>query len=238
MQENASLCDHIADVQNSVDVVSMEREFLLRKLIEYEPSSIDYIQQSNEPKYKKRKNSSSDTSSIVKPLGKKIKTQQSLIKKQSAIPNKLPMVIDGITLLNLGRIVYDRPAYYTESCIYPVGYKVSRIYNNTTYVFRIIDNGIGPRFEAFSAMDPACLFSGVTPDECVSQLMRFDTSCFQRYTHDGLETFGLSNKKIMDLINSLPNARRLIKIKQEIKQENLLTSYDDNACIYNMMPMQ
>ena len=231
MKENSSLCDYIADVQNSIDVVSMEREFLLRKLIEYEPSTVDYIQQ-NEQKYKKRKNSSSDASSINKPLGKKMKTQQSLLKKQSAFPNKLPIIIDGITLLNLGRIVYDRPAYYTDF-IYPVGYKVSRIYNNKTYVLRIIDNGITPRFEAFSAMDPSCIYSGAAPDDCVSQLEQFDNLCSQGYI-DGHEMFGITNKRILDLINSLPNARRLVKIKQEIKQENTLTSYDDNACNYMM----
>ncbi|CRL01403.1 CLUMA_CG014317, isoform A [Clunio marinus] len=64
--ENSSLCDHIADIQNNIDKVKQEREFLLRKLIEHEPSTIDLIQQSNESKYKKRKNSS-DASSVNKP---------------------------------------------------------------------------------------------------------------------------------------------------------------------------
>lgn len=208
----------------------MEREFLLRKLIEHEPSTIDLIQHNNEPKYKKRKNSSSDASSIIKPLSKKMKTQSTL-KKQST--HKLPITIDGITLLNLGRIVYDRPAYYNDSYIYPIGYKISRSYNNTTYVLRITDNGAEPRFEAFLTSIPSCLYSEPTPEECVSRFVRFDSLS---RTIDGHEMFGLSNNKIRDLINTLPNSRRLIKIKQEIKQENLLSStLDDNACSY-MMP--
>lgn len=197
----------------------MENEFLLRKMIEFEPSTIDLIPQNNEQKYKKRKNSSSDASSVIKPLGKKMKNQQSVLKKQ------FPMVVDGITVCNLGRIIYDRPAYFSESCIYPVGYKISRVYNNTSYVLRIIDNGSGPRFDAFPATDPSRLFSGATAVECLSQLVSANLFS-QSYPLDGLEMFGLSNKKIKDLIYSLPNARRLTKIKHEIKQENLLTSYD------------
>lgn len=73
----------------------MEREFLLRKLIEHEPSTVDLIEQNTEQKYKKRKNSSSDASSIIKPLSKKMKNQQLLLKKHPGFPNKQTISMDG-----------------------------------------------------------------------------------------------------------------------------------------------
>lgn len=39
--------------------------------------------------------------------------------------------------------------------------------------------------------------------------------------------------RIKEFINYLPNAKKLMKIKQEIKQENL-TFFDDNARNYMM----
>lgn len=219
----------------TVDVGKQEREFLLRKLIEHEPAAIELIQPSinNEPKFKKRKNSSSDASSINKPpTGKKVKIQQSLLKKQTTGTSqpKLPLAFDGITLLNLGRIVLDRPAYHTESCIYPVGYKISRMHSNKMFICRIIDNGNNPQFEAFLAIDPTNIFSGPTADDCHAEVLQaFDQ---MPYVLDGDQFFGLTNNRIKDFINALPNSN-VMKIKQEIKQENL-TYFDDNARSYMM----
>lgn len=187
-QENSALCDHIADVQETIDVVKQEREFLLRKLVEHEPSTVDLIQQQNEPKYKKRKNSSSDASSIHKPYAKKTKVQQSLLKKQTVVQSpipKLPVVINGITLLNLGRIVVDRAAYHTDNCIYPVGYKISRIYNGKMIVCRVIDNGMAPLFEAFLASDPSSSFSGHTTDYCHAEFLQAFENISMPYVLDG-----------------------------------------------------
>lgn len=36
LQENAALCDEVAKVQESINIVKDERKFLLHKLIEYE----------------------------------------------------------------------------------------------------------------------------------------------------------------------------------------------------------
>lgn len=55
LQENSSLCDEIADVQERIDQIKQEREFLVRKLVDHEPaSSSDYVQDLK----KKRKYSS------------------------------------------------------------------------------------------------------------------------------------------------------------------------------------
>jgi hypothetical protein len=221
--------------------VRTEREFLLRKLIAHEPSAIDLMPQNDqhfEPvqrekrPYKKRAQresvGSSDASSINKPLGR---PPGSFAKKQPNTLPKLPILIDGITLIGLGRIVLDRSAYYSESCIYPVGYKISRMYNGKQILCRIIDNGISPLFEAYLANDPTTCFSGQTTDDVHAELLQAFENFTTPYVLDGDQFFGLKNKRIKEYINMLPNARRLVKIKQEIKQENL-TYFDDNAQSY------
>lgn len=205
----------------------------MRKLIEHEPSSIELLQQNNEPKYKKRKNSSSDASSKLGGGGKKVKKQP--IVGPPVIP-KLPIVIDksSITLMSLGKIV-ERPAFHTETCIYPVGYKISRVYNNKVFICRIIDNGEGPLFEAFLAIDPKnSSFQGPTTDDCHAEILQAFDNFNMPYVLDGDQFFGLTNNKIKEYINMLPNARRIMKIKQEIKQESL--AFDDNARNYLMTP--
>lgn len=39
---------------------------------------------------------------------------------------RLPVEIDSWTVLNLGTVVYDRPAFHNQRYIYPVGYKVKK----------------------------------------------------------------------------------------------------------------
>lgn len=225
-KENSTLCDVIAETQNTIDNVKQEREFLARKLIEHEPSAVELVQPYEPRPYKKRKNSSSDTSSINKPLKKKEKVQQSLLKKQtmvgqSPIP-KLPVVIDGITVLSLGRIILDRPAFYNDSCIYPSSYKITRLFMNKIFSCRIVDNGEqSPIFQISLVSDPTNFsFSGQTTDDVHAELLQaFDTTI--PFVLDGDSFFGLKNKRIREFINMLPNAKRLIKIKEE-KQDDLI----------------
>lgn len=39
---------------------------------------------------------------------------------------RLPVEIDSWTVLSLGKVVYDRPAFHNQRYIYPVGYKVKK----------------------------------------------------------------------------------------------------------------
>ena len=160
------MCDQISSVQNNIDIVKQEREFLLRKLIEHEPAIVSQ-QPIVEPRiYKKsRKNSSSvdlasDTSSINKPLAKKVKVQTSLLKKQVPALPKLPVTIDGG--VNGERITLHSLGVFNERHNYPVGYKISRIHNNTMFICRIIDNGQLPLFIISDAADPSNSFSGLS----------------------------------------------------------------------------
>lgn len=171
------------------------------------------MQNCQEQKIKKRKNSSSDTSSANKPFIKK--TQQSLLKKKvtPTIP-KLPLMInESLTLLNLGRILFDRPAYYSDTCIYPVNYRVAVVYNNKSFICKIIDNGALPLFKCTCSMDPSISFSGSTTDDCHAEVLQAYEN--MPYVLDGDQFFGLTNKRIKEFINLLPNSRKLMKIKQE-----------------------
>lgn len=225
-------------MQNKIDKTKQEREYLARKLLEFEPAAIELLQPFEPRPYVKRKNSSSDTvSEINKPLKKKEKIQQSMMKKQnlptiSTLP-KVPIIIDGITILNFGRII-DRPAFYNSSCIYPAAYKVSRLFMNKMFVCqtKFGDNGQFPLFSISLANDPQNFtFSGETTDDVHAELL-------QTFNHnmgmvvDGDAFFGLRNKRIRDWIACLPNAKRIIKIKQENREDKSVTYFDENARNY------
>lgn len=162
-----------------------------------------------------------------------MKHNQSLLKQQkvnqSPLP-KLPISIDGITLLNLGRIVVDRSAYHNDNCIYPVGFKISRIYSGQMVVCRVIDNGVSPLFEAFLATDPSMKFSGHSTDDCHAELLQAFENFKMPFVLDGDQFFGLAHPRIKEFISMLPSTKKLLKIKQE----NLSFFDDDNACNYMM----
>jgi hypothetical protein len=65
---------------------------------------------------------------------------------------KLPVTVGILTVISLGAIVYDRDQFHNDRYIWPVGYKVSRLYNSmidanvqTTYTCSILDGGEGPK---------------------------------------------------------------------------------------------
>jgi hypothetical protein len=153
-----------------------------------------------------------------------------LIKKTPTQPpaNRLPMILtsDGITLHNYGRIVTDRPAYHTESIIYPVGYKISRVYNGSNYICRILDNGAYPLFEIYREANPKIRFMGNSSDDVHSELLQaLDTTSI--IMPDGDRFFGLKNKGILDYLTQQPAAKKLAKFNKVKKFENFF--FDDNA---------
>lgn len=89
-------------------------------------------------------------------------------------------------------------------------------------------------FEAYLAKDPTQSFSGPTSDDCHAELLQaFDNFNNVPYVLDGDQFFGLINPRIREFISVLPSAKKLMRIKQEIKQESL-TLFDDNASSYMM----
>lgn len=178
-----------------------------------------------------RKNSDSEpTGSLTKPLIIKKKSTTPILIKKNPPPqpiNRLPMIItsEGITLLNFGRIITDRPAYHTETVIYPVGYKISRVYNGANYICRILDNGSYPLFEIYREANPKIRFMGNSSDDVHSELLQaLDTASI--IMPDGDRFFGLKHKGILDYLTQQPAAKRLTKFNKG-KYDNFF--FDDNA---------
>jgi hypothetical protein len=170
-------------------------------------------------------------------------------KAQSAISLKkisYPFVVDEeFTIHSLGEIVLNNPMYYSENCIYPKNYMVSRNFislNNPNekivYTLRILDNlrdGY-PQFQIIPEGDYDQVIVGQTSDYCHTELLQ------QIYKHhdqsiiikpNGDNFFGLTNPKIKSLIYQLPNADKLLKLFQSAKRENLLI--DDHSSMNYVM---
>lgn len=218
--------DRLERVQRSIDTAKMERDFLVRRLLDHEPS-LELLIPQPEPKYKKRKNSDSEASSITKPIIRKKQLNTVVIKKhQNPQSIRLPaiMTTDGITLYNYGKIVPSN-AYHTDSVIYPVGYKISRVFNGSNYICRILDNGPLPLFEIYNESNPTIRFTGSSADDVHSELLQaFESSSI--IMPDGDRFFGLKNKNILDYLSQQPSAKKLTKFNK-IKYENFF--FDDNA---------
>lgn len=140
----------------------------------------------------------------------------------------MPLILtqDGIALHNLGRVISDRPAYHTDNVIYPIGYKISRVFNGVNYICRILDNGQLPLFEIYKEASPNVRFMGSTSDDVHSELLQaIDTSSI--IMPDGDRFFGLKNKSILDSLSQQPNAKKLTKFNKVKKFENFF--FDDNA---------
>lgn len=156
-QENAALCDHVAQIQENILLVKEERRYLLKKLLEHEndmetqlgrPCSKlnELIANSLPPKrqYKKRsapEGNAADSTPKGKGQGKKGRANASATNADKNVAKKnaafiqpghptYPMTVAGFTIYNLGEILPDRPGYNTEYTIYPVGYTVSRPYGH------------------------------------------------------------------------------------------------------------
>jgi hypothetical protein len=73
-------------------------------------------------------------------------------------------------VLNLGKVVTDRPAYHTKCLIYPVGFVSERPHasyarpgHTTNYTSTIQDNGDAPSFTVTAADDPSNPVCAVNP---------------------------------------------------------------------------
>uniref|UniRef100_A0A182QCK6 INO80 complex subunit E N-terminal domain-containing protein n=1 Tax=Anopheles farauti TaxID=69004 RepID=A0A182QCK6_9DIPT len=94
--------------------------------------------------------------------GKRGRNSSVAFDPQSGHPT-YPIVVGGFSVQQLGEIVSDRPAYHTESVIYPIGYTATRPYGHykdpekrCLYTCRVLDGGDRPRFEIVpECSDPA-----------------------------------------------------------------------------------
>ncbi|CAO3589640.1 unnamed protein product [Absidia cylindrospora] len=126
----------------------------------------------------------------------------------------LPVEIDSWTVVDLGTVVYDRPAYHNQRYVYPVNYTVRKWYrsmvdakSDTQYTCRILDNGREPKFEV-TADDCPMTYSGPTPTTVWTIIVRRAFAIRnQEYGHNpvGPDFFGLRKNTIAKMIQDLPN---------------------------------
>lgn len=241
----------MANIQENILCAKEERRFLLKKLIEHENeidsqygggavvpgggvgihlNSGNFNDFSSTPikkTIKKRSNSEATSEASTKSRGGNVakKLGKSLMSKKHAAQNiSLPISLTGFVLHSLGEIVFDRPGYHSESCIYPVGYTITRTYSHLRdteqkclYTCKIIDNGDSPRFEIIPDVDTEFVISGPSPDYCHTTLLQLIHSATDsRNTNirpQGEWFFGLADPAVVNLIQNNPAVRRCTNFK-------------------------
>lgn len=198
-------------------------------------------------KYKKRSNSDTSSSNNVTKSGKTSTTKkQKQVNASSSIagtssmtsldstkpveiplqPNGQPICpfsVNGFTVYSLGEVMWSKTGYQTDEYIYPVGYKISRIYGHfkdpekkCVYTCRVLENGEFPKFEILAndsdPRDPKVFrITGPSPDYCHTTLLQHINNVCVRSIDirpQGESFFGLSNPTILSLIRKLPNVEK------------------------------
>ncbi|KAI7854915.1 F/Y-rich N-terminus-domain-containing protein [Circinella umbellata] len=137
------------------------------------------------------------------------------VPKDEAGDYILPVQLGTIKLISLGQILTTPPSYHNNRYIFPVGYKIERVYksmvnpdNLVTYTCEIKQGQSAPKF---------CITPGDQPDNCIekdnptaawSTVMKEANKESQR-THfavSGPEYFGMSHPNVTKMIQELPGA--------------------------------
>ncbi|KAI9287318.1 hypothetical protein BC943DRAFT_319490 [Umbelopsis sp. AD052] len=133
----------------------------------------------------------------------------------------LPVEIDSWTVISLGVIDAERPAFHTARYIYPIGYTIKKWYRSmvdakrdTQYTCRIVDGGEEPRFQVEADDNRGTVFEGRTPTTVWTEVVRKAFSIRNLdYQHSpvGPEFFGLRKNAIAKMIQDLPHAKKCRK---------------------------
>lgn len=128
---------------------------------------------------------------------------------------KLPMQIGILTLHSLGDIVYNRRDFHNERYIFPVGYKVTRMYHSminaneqVLYTCWISDGGDGPRFHIDAADQPdKKIIAGTATGAWTAVVKEANNIRARDHSNSasGPDYFGFSQTLIRKLIQELPN---------------------------------
>ncbi|KAI8070843.1 hypothetical protein BC940DRAFT_295702 [Gongronella butleri] len=127
-----------------------------------------------------------------------------------------PVDIDSWTVLDLGTVIWDRPAFHNQRYIYPVGYCVKKWYrsmvdphSDTQYTCKILDGGDEPIFQLEADDNPGEVWRGPTPTTVWTIAVRRAFAIRNMdYGHNpvGPDFFGLRKNTIAKMIQDLPNA--------------------------------
>lgn len=203
--ENAALCDQIAILQEKTLLLIEERNFLWKKLQQYQPygdNDSHYRSQGmshgndssviKKGSTKRRNDRIASDSSEVNRTPKSSKKSSSLCKKKKLV-NSIPLdangkpifpiVLGDFTVHSLGEVC-DKIEYHTDELIYPVGYCSTRIYGSLkdpekqcVYTCKVMDGGQAPRFEIVADTDLDVPLVSGSIDECHSMLLQLINSC-------------------------------------------------------------
>jgi len=184
------------------------------------------------PKKKRRKSSKRDTRFDAKPI--------KLLPRDKNGNLILPVTVgkssNEVTIISIGKIVYERDAYHSQRYIWPVGFESKKEYismqdpkKRTIYTNRILDGGDVPIFEVTAEDLPGTVFRANSASgawkSVLSELSRRGSTGAKTHA-SGPDFFGLSDLGVTKVIQELPNAERCIRY---VKQRWIQDEDNENA---------
>ncbi|KAJ1664725.1 hypothetical protein EV178_003882 [Coemansia sp. RSA 1646] len=161
----------------------------------------------------------------VRPPGKRRKRHHDIaskIRSVQPVPRdrdgnyEMPVQVGILTVLRLGRVVWDRDAYHNERYIWPVGYTVQREYysmadpnKSVIYTCWITDGGDVPMFHVEAEDMPGAPIIAPTATGAWTAVLRTVNQIRHREhsnSASGPDYFGFSHPTIAKMIQDLPGA--------------------------------
>ncbi|KAL2651214.1 hypothetical protein R1flu_019342 [Riccia fluitans] len=134
----------------------------------------------------------------------------------------------SLQVYDLGKVVWNRPAFHSEKYIWPAGYKSRRAYasmlnsNRIFYWCEIVDDGQAPEFRLTPEDDennPVIGISATAVWTVVVKrvgLLRLEEGGKKTFANvSGPEYFGFANPTIARLIQQLPDSEKCSKYKRQ-----------------------
>ena len=132
----------------------------------------------------------------------------------------------SLTILNLGKIEYEREQYHTKKNLFPIGYKVQReagsMYKKETkasYICEILDNGDNPKpkYRITCKEHPNVFIERNSSTACwlevTTKIKELNKTKRGKVTISGPDRFGLCDNIVVQLLQMLPDARKCKKYK-------------------------
>jgi len=160
---------------------------------------------------KKRKAQKTKSKEDDKKTGtKRPREKPSLFKRFKEVPRnedgtpQLPVTIGPITVIALGTVVYNRPAFHSDKYIWPAGFKSYRQYASVGYTSEIIDDGTdAPKFSVTPDTDTTNPATGPSATAAWSAILKRinetkpTDSKRQHNSVSGPEYFGFAHPSIL-----------------------------------------
>ncbi|KAF9427259.1 hypothetical protein BGZ76_002400, partial [Entomortierella beljakovae] len=147
---------------------------------------------------------------------------------------KFPVTVGIITILDIGRVIHDREAFHNDRYIWPVGYKMSRLYNSminqqglTTYTCSVIDDGDAPKFQIDAGDQPGKPIIAGTATGAWTHVVKAANAIRKRdhsNSASGPDYYGFSNATIAKMIQDLPGVEKCESYIMQRFEESLSTN--------------